>query len=59
MYKIYDLDNPTKDLNWGSQVSFKVNVCLNIAEGKNRSKGVDRCKIVSILMGDATFDIID
>lgn len=40
-------------------MSFKVDVCINLAEGKNKPKGVDRCKIVSIIMGDSTFDIMD
>jgi hypothetical protein len=46
-------------LSWGGEVSFKVNVCLSIAEGKNKIKGLDRCKIVSIIMGDSSFDILD
>lgn len=40
-------------------MAFKINLCLSIAEGKNKPKGVDRCKIVSIVMGDATFDVMD
>lgn len=34
------IDNPTKDLHWGGEVAFKINVCLNLAEGKNKPKGV-------------------
>ena len=40
-------------------MSFKISVCLGIAEGKNKQKGVDRCKIVSIVVGDSTFEVID
>jgi hypothetical protein len=32
---------------------------LNIASGKNKPKGVENCKIVSIIMGDSTFDVVD
>ena len=38
---------------------MKVDVCIKIAEGKKRAEGVNRCKIVSILMADAPFDITD
>lgn len=40
-------------------MQFKVDLCLRIAEGKKRAEGVARCKIVSILVADATFDIVD
>jgi hypothetical protein len=40
-------------------VQFKVDICLRIAEGKKRAEGVSRCKIVSILVADAIFDIVD
>jgi hypothetical protein len=46
-------------LKWGGEVQFKVDACLRIAEGKKRAEGVARCKIVSILVADAIFDIID
>ena len=32
---------------------------MALAEGKKRSKWTPRCKIVSILIADASFDIID
>ena len=53
------VDNPDKDLQWGGEVQFKIDVCIKIAEGKKRAEGVSRCKIVSILVADAIFDIID
>ena len=52
------VDNPEKDLRWGGEVQFKIDVCLRIAEGAKPKKKF-RCKIVSILMGDSTFDIMD
>ncbi len=55
----YIIDNPSKDLRWGGEVSFKVDLCVGIAEGKKKSKGVPRCKIVSIIIADASFDITD
>lgn len=39
-------------------MQFKIDTCLRIAEGAKPKKNF-RCKIVSIVMGDATFDIID
>ena len=36
-----------------------MDLCIKIAEGKKRVEGVKRCKIVSILMGDADFDVMD
>jgi hypothetical protein len=36
-----------------------MDLCIKIAEGKKRAEGVKRCKIVSILMGDADFDVAD
>lgn len=53
------LDNPDKDLKWGGEVQFKIDICIRIAEGKKRAEGVSRCKIVSILVADALFDIVD
>ena len=38
---------------------MKVDICIKIAEGKKRAEGVNRCKIVSILMADAQFDVTD
>jgi len=40
-------------------VQFKIDICVKIAEGKKRAEGVSRCKIVSILMADAIFDVVD
>lgn len=51
-------DNPEKDLHWGGEVQFKIDACLRIAEGAKPKKNF-RCKIVSILMGDSTFDIVE
>lgn len=38
---------------------MKIDLCIKIAEGKKRAEGVSRCKIVSILMADAIFDVIE
>ena len=38
---------------------MKIDLCIKIAEGKKRAEGVNRCKIVSILMADAIFDVIE
>ena len=38
---------------------MKIDLCIKIAEGKKRAQGVNRCKIVSILMADAIFDVIE
>lgn len=56
---IINVDNPSKDLSWGGETAFKVDLCLALAEGKKRSKWTPRCKIVSILIADASFDIVD
>lgn len=40
-------------------MQFKIDLCIKIAEGKKRAEGVSRCKIVSILMADALFDVAD
>ena len=40
-------------------MQFKIDLCIKIAEGKKRAEGVSRCKIVSILVADAIFDILD
>ena len=56
---LFLVNNADKDLSWGGEVSFKIDLCIKIAEGKKRPYGVKRCKIVSILMGDAEFDVID
>ena len=54
-----EADNPDKDLKWGGEVQFKIDLCMRIAEGKKRPEGVARCKIVSILVADAVFDVLD
>jgi hypothetical protein len=46
-------------LKWGGEVQFKIDLCIKIAEGKKRAEGVSRCKIVSILVADSVFDIVD
>lgn len=38
---------------------MKLDLCIKIAQGKKRAEGVNRCKIVSILMADAIFDVTD
>ena len=38
---------------------MKVDLCIKIAEGKKRAEGVNRCKIVSILMADAIFEVTE
>lgn len=53
------LDNPDKDLRWGGETAFKIDLCVAIAEGKKKSKSIPRCKIVSILIADAPFSIVD
>lgn len=40
-------------------MQFKIDLCIKIAEGKKRAEGVSRCKIVSVLVADSTFDIVD
>lgn len=50
-------DNPERDLSWGGEVEFKIDVALRLAEGKK--KGQPNCKIVSLLVGDALFDELE
>lgn len=38
---------------------MKISLAIKIAEGRKRAEGVNRCKIVSILMADALFDVTD
>lgn len=54
---LFLLNNPDKDLSWGGEVTFKINLALKLAEGKKR--GQPNCKIVCVLIADAPFEVLD